>query len=301
MPINYTYNYRDDLYTPKGGGCLDTNCNQIEADTPAPPQYHADYIPSTNCINLVKRYTGCVLTSYRWQVSFNIPANRETSFRIGYERFTIPYWDPMTTVAPFLPSQPGDPPVDGINAPQGLTITQAIADRWLHNDLCQIAKNLNNTFIYPLSQNQIDGLCSFLYSGGALNNNMITAINNVQRFTYDCTYSSGPILHRPQYMHQWSPNFQVVGDEILKYVYFRGSKIQSKVDRRYEEWNLVTGQALPYSIPGSSPVGPNVVQCPAWGTCVPLGLPAGYLDNFGMTSNAGITSGYANWRGSLFP
>jgi len=211
----------------------------------------------------------------------------------------VPWWDPATTVAPFLPSIPGyDPSPDPADAPQGLIITQDIADRWLWNDLCQIAKNLNGSIIYPLHQNQLDGLVSFIYSGGSFNNVMATAVNNVQLFQGKCFYTNPSPPHQQIevdfVMSQWDPILNVAGAEILKYVYFRGNKIQSLVDRRYEEWNLFTGQSLPYTIPGSSPVSPNLVVGPYWGQCAVHQI--NFANVFGETS-----TGVPYWKGSYYP
>jgi len=256
------------------------------------------YVPTTRAVNLVKRYTECVLQAYRYQI--NLPPNptRELSFYIGYHRRTVPYWDPATTVSPFLPSQPGDPPADGIDVPQGLIITQEIADRWLWNDLCQLAQNLNNTFTYPLHQQQIDGLVSFLYSGGVVNSIMLAAINNIQQFSGSCTYTNPspppPTRTNNFVMFQWDPIWNVVDAEIRKYVYFRGNMIQSLVDRRWEESNLITGATIPYVIPGATNYSPSLNDAPFWGPCAVH--QSNYDNVFGETS-----TGRPYWRGSMFP
>lgn len=263
-----------------------------------PTTFHADYVPSTNAMTLVKRYTECILESYRFQVNFPVFTTREYSFRIGYRRMTIPFWDPLTTVAPFLPSLPGDPPPDSGDTPQGLIITQEIADRWLWNDLVQIAKNFNSTFLYPLHQNQVDALCSFLYSGGALNSVLLTAINNVQQFQGTCSFTNPSPPHNlitdTFTMSQWDPIFDVAGAEMLKYVYYRGNKIQSFVDRRYEEYNMFTGLSIPYTIPGYAAITPFLATPPFWGPCAVH--QASFANVFGESS-----TGLPYWKGSLFP
>ena len=89
---------------------------------------------SDKCINLIKKYEGCKLTSYK------CPAGKWT---IGYGHTA------------------------GVIS--GMTITQAKADEFLKQDLVKFEKlvmKYNN--IYHWTQNEMDSLCSFAFNVGSI-------------------------------------------------------------------------------------------------------------------------------------
>ncbi len=53
------------------------------------------------------------------------------------------------------------------NICENQVITQEEADEWLKQDLLKCSELLNNVIEVPVSQNQFDALCSFLFSVGA--------------------------------------------------------------------------------------------------------------------------------------
>lgn len=86
--------------------------------------------PSSRCIDLVKKFEGCKLTSYK------CPASVIT---IGYGHT--------------------------LNVKLGTTITQAEAERLLMNDLINIANSVSK-LAKNVNQNQFDSLVSFAYNCG---------------------------------------------------------------------------------------------------------------------------------------
>lgn len=93
---------------------------------------------SNNCINLIKKYEGCRLTAYK-------PIATEKYWTIGYGHY-------------------------GSDVKQGMTITQSKAEELLKKDLVKFENNVNKyDHIYHWTQNELDGLCSFAFNVGSIN------------------------------------------------------------------------------------------------------------------------------------
>ena len=94
--------------------------------------------PSQACLDLIKRFEGCVLTAYP---------------------------DPGTG---------GDPWTIGVGhtgpeVHKGLTISQDIADAYLLKDVTHAADAVRRLVTVPMTQGQFDALCSFVFNCGADN------------------------------------------------------------------------------------------------------------------------------------
>jgi lysozyme len=93
---------------------------------------------SKNGVALTMRFEGCDLTSYP------DPGTRGAPYTCGWGH-------------------------TGKDVTKGMTITQAQADAWLKSDLNNAAMTVNATVKVPLTQNQFDALCDFVFNVGAGN------------------------------------------------------------------------------------------------------------------------------------
>ena len=106
--------------------------------------------PSPDCYDLIKRFEGCRLTAYP------DPATGGEPVTIGYGHC-------------------------GPEVKSGMTISQAIADAYLVKDVTHAADALERAVTVPLTQGQVDALCSFIFNCGAgnfLKSTMLRKINN---------------------------------------------------------------------------------------------------------------------------
>ena len=89
---------------------------------------------SKNGIELIKKFEGCSLTSYR--------LSSEEKYTVGYGHYGVE---------------------------KGITITQAKADEYLIKDLVTAENQVNKYHtIYTFNQNQFDALVSFAYNVGSI-------------------------------------------------------------------------------------------------------------------------------------
>lgn len=103
--------------------------------------------PSNVADNLIKRFEGCKLTSYR---------DLRGIWTIGYGQ-------------------------TGSAIHSGLTITQIEADNFLKNKIHSIHNYLKTAVVVPLKQGQVDALISFIYNigeGAFTHSTMLKCIND---------------------------------------------------------------------------------------------------------------------------
>lgn len=93
---------------------------------------------SENGVALTVRLEGCDLESYP------DPATRSDPYTVGFGH-------------------------TGKDVTKGMRITQEQADAWLKSDLDRAASSVNALVTVPLTQNQFDALCDFVFNVGAGN------------------------------------------------------------------------------------------------------------------------------------
>lgn len=94
-----------------------------------------EFTTSQNGIDLIKKFEGCVLYSYK-------PVKTEKLYTIGYGHYGVP---------------------------EGLTITQAQAEQYLREDLKKFENYVNAYNLSWMNQNRFDALVSFTYNCGKAN------------------------------------------------------------------------------------------------------------------------------------
>lgn len=165
----------------------------------------AQFIPSENCLNLIKGFENCYLNAYQGK------ADRSGVITIGWGTVLFP---------------------DGHKPKLGDKITQAQADTYLNWEVNQKAKVVNEYIEdAPVTQSMFDALVSFAYNLGLGSLEESTLLKKLKVNPNDSTIYDYTIDDNTGYGVEGSCEF-------LKWVYSNGTVVDGLRRRRTSEAHL---------------------------------------------------------------